>query len=91
MPSDKRTLGNVPAEEIRRLMNNSEVAKAYRQARAPIRKCPVCEAAFTENRRWQKFCTAKCRNQWFVVKKSIERAKLGNRDLWSNGIVDDPT
>lgn len=75
MPHDKRTISNVPREEIERIMHENEIAKLYREAKSPLRQCPVCEAVFSERRRWQKFCSGKCRSQWFAIKRAIAAAQ----------------
>lgn len=36
-------------------------------------KCPVCEKLFRQQRRWQKFCSAQCRNGYHNI---IAAAKL---------------
>ncbi len=91
---DKRTLSNVPREEIERIMNENAIAREMRAASGRLQVCPVCEAVFRERTPWQKFCTGRCRSQWFAIKKAIRLGvpdKLGNRELWPDGIVDDPT
>lgn len=73
MPKDNRTVMNVPADEILRIMRENEIAKMMKERRQPVRECPVCEATFVCRSKWQKFCHPKCRNMWHGVRRAIAR------------------
>jgi hypothetical protein len=43
--------------------------------------CPTCEASFTPNRPWQKFCASKCRNNAPTKKLVTQAYQQSRRDL----------
>jgi hypothetical protein len=77
MPKDNRTLQNVPTEDIARILRANELNILYKEEQKPTKVCPVCESSFTEHRRWQKFCTPKCRNVWAGYVRQIPNVKHG--------------
>lgn len=64
MTRDNRTIQNVPAEEIQRILRTNELNDYYASIKKPERVCPVCEKTYTQQRKWQKFCTHKCKSYW---------------------------
>ena len=65
-------------------MNSPAMHLDSAQATQPAKdepKCPVCRASFLARRKWQRFCSPKCRNEYHssmtpeVLRRDIDELK----------------
>lgn len=73
MPKDPRTIANVPADEIRRIIAKNELLALRYMSRNETANCPVCEREFVKKARHHKFCGDACRLVWFKIAREIEK------------------
>jgi hypothetical protein len=51
---------------------HAEVASAQE---TPGATCDACQGSFTARKRWQRFCSPKCRNDWHTWTKTVREAR----------------
>ena len=42
---------------------------------APQATCDACQGLFKRRKRWQRFCSTKCRNDWHGWTKTVREAR----------------
>jgi hypothetical protein len=49
--------------------------EAQRAAAQPETTCDACTKPFARRKRWQRFCSPKCRNDWHGWTKTVREAR----------------
>ena len=77
---DKRTFGNTPRREIDDIALDVRAEKVWKmQKEQKLLKeirCRMCDASFMQSRRWQVFCSDKCRSDFNVQEREKAEAQL---------------
>ena len=47
----------------------------------PPKTCPTCKKQFTPTRQWQKFCTDKCQQNHFNLKRNVFLENLTTKNI----------